>query len=131
MARARHILTGLLAAAWLAGCAPPVLDKYMGRPILDPMLDFGKPDEVFDLPDGRRAFQWKVEKNATRPSPKPVIGVGVGIGRGRWGGGWSQVTTVGTSYESYTKTCVYTLIGNRRGDTWIVTGQRRPAPGCA
>ena len=71
MMRAPHILIGLLAAALLAGCAMPVLDKYMGRPIVDPMLDFGQPDEVFDLPDGRRAFQWEVEKQATRPSPRP------------------------------------------------------------
>lgn len=127
MGRARHILTGLLAAAWLAGCAPPVLDQYMGRPIVDPMLDFGRPDEVFDLPDGRRAFQWQVLREGRRPSPRPVIGVGIGIGHG----GWGHVTTVGTSYETFTRSCLYTLIGTRRGDDWIVTGQRKPAPGCA
>jgi hypothetical protein len=126
MAHARHIVTGLMAATLLAGCAPPVLDKYIGRPIVDPMLDFGRPDAVFDLPDGRRAFQWQVEKDAVRPSPRPVIGVGIGIGRG----GWSNVTTVGTSYEHYTKSCRYTLIGTPRGEEWIVSGLRKPAPGC-
>lgn len=120
-------MMGLMVAGLLAACAPPVLEQYMGRPIVDPMLDFGKPDEVFDLPDGRRAFQWDVEKQATRPSPRPVIGVGVGIGHG----GWGQVTTVGTSYETFTKSCRYTLIADRRGDQWIVSGRRRPAPGCA
>jgi hypothetical protein len=125
--RALHILSGLVAAAVLAGCAPPVLDKYMGRSIVDPMLDFGKPDEVFDLADGRRAFQWEVERQGTRPSPRPVIGVGIGVG----GGGWGNVTTVGTSYESYTISCRYTLIGTPRGSDWVVTGQRQPEPGCA
>ncbi len=127
MPRTPHILAGLVLAAMLMGCAPPVLDKYMGRPILDPMLDFGKPAEVFDLPDGRRAYQWEVSRQATRPSPRPVIGVGIGVGRG----GWGNVTTIGTSYETYTKSCRYTLIATRRGTGWIVTEQRRPAPGCA
>ncbi|WP_255010442.1 hypothetical protein [Roseovarius sp. M141] len=126
MPSAPHILTALAVAAVLMGCAPPVLDKYMGRSIVDPMLDFGQPDEVFDLADGRRAFQWQVEKHGMRPSPRPVIGVGIGVGRG----GWGNVTTIGTSYESYTTSCRYTLIGTPRGDDWIVTGQRKPAPGC-
>ncbi len=126
MANIRHILTGLTASALLAGCAAPVLDQYMGRPVLDPMLDFGKPEAVFDLPDGQRAYQWKVEKQATRPSPTPVIGVGIGVGGGHWG----HVTTIGTSYETYTKTCRYTLIAARRGNDWVVTDQRKPAPGC-
>ncbi len=127
MPRAPHILAGLALAAILMGCAPPVLDKYMGRPVLDPMLDFGKPNEVFDLPDGRRAYQWEVSKQARRPSPRPVIGVGIGVGRS----GWGNVTTIGTSYETYTKTCLYTLITTRRGTGWIVTDRRKPAPGCA
>ncbi len=127
MRRASHILTGLVLAAMLMGCAAPVLDKYMGRSIVDPMLDFGQPAEVFDLPDGRRAYQWEVDKQASRPSPRPVIGVGIGVGRG----GWGNVTTIGTSYETYTKTCRYTLIATRRGTGWIVTDQRNPAPGCA
>ncbi|WP_162497423.1 hypothetical protein [Roseovarius dicentrarchi] len=122
-----HILTGTALAAILAGCAAPVLDKYMGRSIVDPMLDFGQPAEVFDLPDGRRAYQWSVDKQASRPSPRPVIGVGIGVGRG----GWGNVTTIGTSYETYTKSCRYTLIASPRGGGWVVTDQRKPAPGCA
>lgn len=127
MARGRHILTATLAAALLGACAPPVLDKYVGRSITDPMLDFGKPDEVFDLPNGQRAFQWEVQKEGLRPAPRPVIGVGIGYG----GGLWSNVTTVGTTYVPYTKSCRYTLIGARSGKDWIVTDARQPAPGCA
>ncbi|MDO5757285.1 MAG: hypothetical protein Q4P24_07185 [Rhodobacterales bacterium] len=126
MRRAPHILTVFAAVAALTGCAQPVLDKYMGRSIVDPMLDFGKPDEVFDLAEGQRAFQWQVEKYGIRPSPRPVIGVGIGVG----GGGWGNVTTVGTSYEPFITSCRYTLIGTPRGEDWIVTGQRKPAPGC-
>ena len=125
----RHIAAALLAGLVLTGCAAQhQMERYVGRPIGVAMLDHGSPDEVFQLADGRRAYQWEVKKEGFRPAPGPTIGVGVGIGTGGWGGG---LTTVNTSYVPYSKTCRYTLIGEKRGGDWIISEFRKPTPGCA
>ncbi|WP_324751576.1 hypothetical protein [Roseovarius sp. Pro17] len=125
----RHISALALAALILAGCATTSeMEGYVGRSISEAMLDYGPPDDVFLLTDGRRAYQWEIRKDSFRPAPQPTIGVGIGIGRGRWGGG---ITTVNTSYVPYSKTCRYTLISDKRGNDWVVSGYRKPTPGCA
>jgi len=128
--RARlHIIAAGLAALVASGCAAPSqMESYVGRPVSEAILDHGSPSEVFDLSDGRRAYQWQIDKSGLRPAPQPRIGVGVGIGTGGFGGG---LTTIGTSYVPYSKTCHYTLLSEKRGNDWIVTSLREPIPGCA
>jgi hypothetical protein len=104
------------------------MQGYVGRSLSEPMLDHGSPTEVFELSDGRRAYQWEITKEGFRPAPRPTIGIGVGIGTGGWGGG---VTTVNQSYVPYSKTCRYTLITDKRGNDWVVSSLRKPAQGCA
>ncbi|MFD0857738.1 hypothetical protein [Roseovarius aquimarinus] len=129
MRAGRHIPAAAFAALALVGCAAPhQMESYIGRPIGVVILDHGSPDEVFQLVDGRRAYQWEMKNEGFRPAPGPTIGVGVGIGKGGWGGG---LTTLGTSYVPYSKTCRYTLIGEERGTDWIVAEFRKPTPGCA
>ncbi|MFX0545663.1 hypothetical protein ACEWPL_008975 [Roseovarius sp. S1116L3] len=132
MRAGQHIIAACLAALVLAGCAAPnQMESYVGRPIGAAVLDHGSPVEVFQLSDGRRAFQWELTKTGFRPSPQPRIGVGIGIGRHGWGGWSGGMTTLGTDYIPYSKTCRYTLIGEKRGDDWIVSEFRKPTPGCA
>jgi hypothetical protein len=118
-----------LAALALVACAPQgELERFVGRSVDEAMLDYGSPTEVFQLSDGRRAYQWEITKEGFRPAPQPRIGVGIGIGTGGWGGG---ITTIGTNYIPYSKTCRYTLIASKSGDQWIASEFRKPAPGCA
>lgn len=127
--RAGHHITAIgLAALVLMGCAAPnEMESYVGRSISEPILDHGSPAEVFQMSDGRRAYQWEIKEEGFRPVRQPTFGVGIGIGTGGWGGG---VTTVNTSYIPYSKTCRYTLISDKRGNDWIVSEFRKPTPGC-
>ncbi len=129
----RHIPALGLAALVLAGCASTSeMEGYVGRSIAEPILDHGSPAEVFQLSDGRRAYQWEITTEGFRPAPRPTIGVGIGIGRGGWGGGWGGgITTLNQSYVPYSKTCRYTLLADQRGKDWIVSSFRKPAQGCA
>lgn len=131
MGALRHIIALGLAALVLAACASE-MERYVGRSISEVMLDYGPPDDVFELSDGRRAYQWEVKKEGFRPAPGPRIGVGIGVGSGWRGGMWGgQVTTLNTAYVPYSKTCRYTLISDKRGSQWFVSDFRRPTPGCA
>lgn len=131
MRRMRHIVAVTLAASVLAACASE-MERYVGRSVSAVMLDYGPPDDVFALADGRRAYQWEVKKEGVRPVSGPIVGVGIGVGsgwrHGIWGG---QMTTLNTTYVPYTKTCRYTLISDKRGSEWFVSEFRRPTPGCA
>src|SRR5690554_6501567 len=99
----RHIVALTLAAAVLAACAGG-MERYVGRSVSAVMLDYGPPDDVFALADGRRAYQWEIKKEGVRPAPGPSIGIGIGVGsgwrHGIWGG---QVTTLNKTYVPYTK----------------------------
>lgn len=125
----RHIVATALAALVLLGCAAPnEMQEYVGRNVNEVILDRGSPSEIFNLSDGRRAYQWEITKQGYRPAPRPRIGVGIGIGTGHWGG---EITTLGTDYVPYSKECHYTLYADQRGNDWIVMGMRRPVSGCA
>ncbi len=43
---------GVLLVA-LAGCASQIMEGYVGRDITDVMIDYGRPSNVIELPDGR------------------------------------------------------------------------------
>ena len=116
-----------LAAAGLfllAGCASQILESYVGNSITEQMLDYGRPAAVFDLPDGRRAFQWSVTSSGSIPITNTSYSTVSGPV------GWANVTTTSTSYQPFEQTCLYTLFGKPQGDDWIVTGFRQPTVWC-
>jgi hypothetical protein len=101
----RQIVLAVCAFALLSGCASTAMKKFVGASISEAYMSYGKPENIFDLPDGRRAFQY-------------YWGGGSGIFPGQQsttiaptGGGAYNVTTTGTPaliYES--KGCLVTLI---------------------
>jgi hypothetical protein len=109
----------LVIAACLAGCAgregmlvahdrPPV-----GAPIDQAIANNGPPSSQWDLPDGRRAYQWQQSSVSAR----------VGVNR-------AKDTVVAGSQSSQT-TCFYTLY-TRQDDKglWTVVGAEQTRPGC-
>jgi hypothetical protein len=119
-----HITATALAIALLAGCASQILESYVGKSIYEPMLDYGQPASVIDLPNGQRAFQWKITQSGAIPIYTPTTSQIYGPG------GWATVTTTTTSYSPYSSTCLYTLIGERREGDWVVVGFRKPTLMC-
>lgn len=108
----------------LSGCATQVLQGYVGKSVTEPMLDHGRPSNVFDLPDGTRAFQWKKNSYGAIPITTPTTSNIYGPG------GWATVTTTSTSYAPYSNQCTYTLIAQPSGKDWVVVSYREPSLEC-
>jgi len=115
-----------LAASFvlLASCASDIMQAYVGKSISEPMMDYGRPTDVFELGGDRRAFQWMMTSSGAFPMTTPSYGTIYGSG------GWATVTTTSTTYVPYSQTCAYTLTAKRSGDDWIVDGFRKPTLAC-
>ncbi|QYX58611.1 hypothetical protein K1T73_11010 [Roseovarius sp. SCSIO 43702] len=100
------------------------MEGYVGKSITAPMLDYGKPTSVFDLPDGRRAFQWRIDESGYIPMSNPSTTSLYGAN------GWTSVTTTSTDYVPYSQSCLYTLFGKPKGKDWIVVGFKKPSWVC-
>jgi len=121
----KMVLTLLaLTIASLTGCASDIMAGYVGKSIMEPMLDFGRPNDVFDLGDGRRAFQWKIDASGVIPISTPTYTTVYGPN------GWATVTTTSTNYVPYSNQCVYTMTAQKSGNDWIVDGFRKPSLAC-
>jgi hypothetical protein len=91
-----------------AGCASTEMRTYVGKPIEEAMISYGPPENVFAMPDGRRAYQFRWG-GGTYVTPGQATSRGTTIG---------NVTTVQTTmtpatiYES--QGCLITFIAEDR-----------------
>ena len=120
----KPLIGAIFVVGLLAACASAILESYVGKSITEPMLDYGRPTAAFDLPNGTRAFQWKVNDSGVIPisntSNSQIYGAG----------GWANVTTTTTEYTPYSQTCLYTLLAKPNGSDWTVVGFRKPSLVC-
>ncbi|NOC83559.1 MULTISPECIES: hypothetical protein [unclassified Ruegeria] len=104
----------------LSGCAESIMQSYVGRDITDVILDYGQPDNVVKLPDGRFAFQWSNTTSYTAPTTTNVYGYGNSATAYTYGGG--------TTYSE----CLYTLFAKPNPqDSFTVIGYKKPTLMCA
>jgi hypothetical protein len=110
----------LLAALTACAVAPPpppqaagfAPDGAVGRKIDDAIAVNGPPSLQWDLPDGRRAYQWQQSSVTAR------VGAPEGVGG----------AVVGAASQT---TCYYTLYTLPDGKgLWKVVGYEQPRPGC-
>ncbi len=118
----RFAFAALAGALLLGGCATPnAMESYVGKPITEAMLDYGRPSNVFDLDDNRRAFQWMADQSgsvtvSTEEKPSWL---------------WSRITgSDKATHVPQVQSCAYTLTAVRNGDQWIVDSFRKPRAGC-
>lgn len=93
----------LAMIALIAGCASTQMKRYIGQDITQVMLDYGQPESVLDLGDGKRGYQY------------------------RWGGGTFTTPTTATTRGSVTST------GNTASyneTTQVTGGQTIQSGGC-
>jgi hypothetical protein len=111
--------TALMLLAGLTACAttspPPQPAGFqtgaaMGKPIDVEIAANGPPATQWDLPDGRRAYQWQEASITARVGPPTANGAVVGAA--------TQTT------------CYYTLYTRLDGKRWKVVGYEEPRPGC-
>jgi len=116
----RFIVIFALSLA-LAACASAAMNKYVGGSVSEAYMSYGQPQAVFDLPDGRRAFQfyWGGRQG--------VLPGNVQTNIQPTGLGGYQVTTTGNPAMAYeTKGCLVTLIARPKGTDFIVEEYRIP-----
>lgn len=114
------LLTALLA---VAGCASDIMENFVGQDVSTAVLRYGPPVNVFDLPDGRRAFQWKMNSSYYVPQTTTFNAYGTG----------SYVSGSSTTTGGYaaTQTCFYTIFGlPNTNDSYTITGFQKPRLAC-
>lgn len=110
------------AASLLAGCASQIMGSYVGRDVTDVMLDYGPPAASFDMPDGRRAFQWNIDNTFYVPTTTSYTAVQSG------GLVTGSATTTGGTYSNQ---CSYTFFAREeQPETWTVVDFHRPKSMC-
>lgn len=112
------IIAGLALA--LAGCVSTQMKSLVGEPIQSAQLEYGPPAQVLEMPDGRRAYQF-------RYGGGPVVLPGSST---------TTVTTVGNTAfaQSYgtpgavvqTDGCLLTFFASPNGNAWIIDGIKVP-----
>lgn len=110
----------LIASALLvSACASQIMEGYVGRDITDAILDYGPPAYAMDMPDGTKAFQWKMTSSGVTPAYTT-------LNTNYYGN--SAFTTATTSGGiPYTSTCVYTLFGTKNANSsYTITGFKKP-----
>lgn len=107
----------------LAGCASKEMEGFVDRDITAVIARHGQPASQFDLPDGRRAFQWKIVD--TNYTPHSVEWEEQQTDSGQRG----EVHESG-GYSS-TSTCFYTFYTKQQGENgWRVVGFEKPRLEC-
>ncbi|ABD27451.1 conserved hypothetical protein [Novosphingobium aromaticivorans DSM 12444] len=110
----------LISAIALAGCASTAMKQYVGESVTEAVMRLGPPENAFDLPDGRRAFQWHwgggavVVPGHTAATVAPVGSVAV-------------VNATSTpAYVAESDGCLVTLIAKPVGNDYRVEEYRIP-----
>ena len=107
------LLAALLA---LPGCVSTEMKQYVGRDISDAMISYGPPERIIELPDGRRAYQFRSGGGAI-----PVAGSTTSTFSG------NTVTTTGTLPTVLNAPgCLLTFIAVPSGSSWQVVEMRVP-----
>lgn len=130
--------------ALLSACASGIMQGYVGKDINEAIMDYGPPDNIIELSDGRRAYQLVRGKTTTLPSMSHTTTHDYGnagiTGQTTGNRFNASVNTSGTSFSNTINSgsttvegrCVYTLIARFHADnkTWIVEDFRKPSLIC-
>jgi hypothetical protein len=109
----------------LQGCASTIMQSYVQQDLRTVMLDYGPPENAFDMPDGTRAFQWIMGKSrGTAASAFSTTNASVGSGAGSW---VTSNTTI-TGGRAIESKCIYTLFARWEESTkgWAVVSFHKP-----
>jgi hypothetical protein len=110
----------ILAVLLLSGCVSTEMNRYVGQDISEVFMAYGRPENVFDLPDGRRAFQY-------RRGEGEVFVPGYSSTRISAQGNEAWVNTTSTpSARIESQGCVLTFVAVQNGNGWRVTETRVP-----
>lgn len=109
-----------VAAIGLSSCASTAMKGFVGKPIDEAFMSYGRPENVFDLADGRRAFQFRwggasgvlPGRSETKITPN--------------GYGYTVTSTGVPATVIDSPGCLVTLIGKPSGNSYVVEEYRIP-----
>jgi hypothetical protein len=107
----------------LSGCASQVMEGMVGKDITEIQLQYGPPVNVLDLPDGRKAFQWRFDSQMVMPSTTNYSAYGSG----------NMVTGTAYTYGGgvISTPCFYTLFARPNNNkSYTVVGFQPPSLEC-
>lgn len=110
----------IAALTAMSGCASTEMRTFVGKPVEETQFAYGMPENVFELPDGRRAYQYR-------------WGGGAGVIPGNAVSTASTVAGVTTATTSMTPAmifesagCLITFIARDQGRGYVVEDYRVP-----
>lgn len=106
----------------VSGCASSMMQGYVGQSIQQVVAKQRPPDNIFDMGDGRRAFQWIKTETTTTPVTATNYGQAYGSGNSIY---WTQNSRI-SGGEPITNSCTYTVYSRWNGTVWIVEGFEKP-----
>ncbi len=116
----RSFLLGAILT--VTGCASEIMGGMVGQDVTQVVTRYGPPINVFDLPDGRRAFQWRTDDAIVMPTTTTYNAYGYG----------NMVSGSAMTTGGYlgSQTCFYTLYGKPNGKSWTIIGFEKPTLAC-
>lgn len=120
------VATGLL----LSGCATGIMEGFVGQPLQVGMARYGPPANVFDMPDGRRAFQWQIDSETYMPRQTyGTVNVYAPPGSYTANANYSQTTYGG---QTIRQSCLYTMYARWQPsqNAWIFESFEKPSIMC-
>ena len=98
------------------------MGEMVGKDVSQVVAKYGPPVNVYDTPDGRRAFQWRMENSYVTPTT-------TNLNVYNYGGMTTGYATTTGGYAG-TEVCFYTLYATGSGKKWTVTGFEPPRAAC-
>lgn len=102
----------------LAACASQVMEGFVGKDVTEVQLQYGPPVAVLDMPDGRKAFQWRFDSTTMMPMTTTYSGV--------TSGNWTTATAYTSGGGIFSTPCFYTLFAKPNANksyTWSVSNR--------
>lgn len=123
----RNYILAIAAMVGLGGCASTYMEGLVGKPLQSAMAQYGPPSLVFDMPDGRRAFQWEMTSTGVMPQTTTTNANFYAPP-----GAFASMNATQTTYggQSFSKTCRYTMYATLQDQTWTFTGFEKPSLSC-
>lgn len=124
----KKLVSALVLCLTLAGCASQIMQGYVGQPVQNVMLDYGAPQNAFDMPDKTRVFQWEMSDSYTTPTHVNTYGSGSAYGYGNSANVWMTSNSTITGGQTINSKCVYSLFArwNKKDQSYYVTGFKKP-----
>lgn len=114
------VLSAASIAVALAGCVSTQMNGLVGSPVQEALIRYGAPEQVIEMPDGRRAYQFRSEGGA---AVLPGYATTTSIGAGATAMAYTTVTP-GAVVSS--RGCLLTFIAAERGGGWVIEDYRVP-----